>query len=329
MSQNYSKEKAIAIESVRTASMICRSVQSSITLGVLEKKDRSPVTIADFASQAVICRALEQSFPDDPIIGEEDSSQLRSPEQAPFLKRILDELHTIDPAASPQDVCSWIDRGNAFETSERFWTLDPIDGTKGFLRQRQYAVALALIVNEQVQVAVLGCPNLARKSEQQSESGVIFYAVRGAGSYVIPLDGEPSESRIFVSDTKQAMRARFCESVKSGHSSHGRSAQVAQRLGMTEESIRIDSQAKYAIVARGEADIYMRLPTRADYIEKIWDHAAGVLLTEQAGGTVTDLFGKPIEWNHGRELTANTGIIATNGFLHDSVLQALRQVFGR
>ena len=303
-------------------------MQSSITQGVLKKKDQSPVTIADFASQAVICRALEQSFPDDPIIGEEDSSHLQSQEQAPFLKRILDEIHTIDPAATLQDVCSWIDRGNAEKTSERFWTLDPIDGTKGFLRQGQYAVALALIVDEQVQVAVLGCPNLALNLEQQSECGAIFCAVRGAGSCVIPLDAEPSETTILVSKTQEATQARFCESVESGHSSHGRSAQVAQWLGMTQESIRLDSQAKYAIVARGEADIYMRLPTRADYIEKIWDHAAGVLLVEEAGGTVTDLYGKPIAWNHGRELAANTGIIAANGYLHGSVLEALRQVFG-
>ena len=125
--------------------MICRSVQASITQGVLEKKDRSPVTIADLASQAVICRALEQSFPEDPIIGEEDSSQLQSQEQAPFLRRILDEINTIDPAATRQDVCGWIDRGNAEKTSERFWALDPIDGTKGFLRQGHYAIALALI----------------------------------------------------------------------------------------------------------------------------------------------------------------------------------------
>ena len=328
MSHQFSKEKTIAIEAVRTASRICRSVQASITEGVLEKKDRSPVTIADFASQAVICRSLEQSFPDDPIIGEEDSSQLQRPEQASFLKRILDEIHSIDPAATSQDVCGWIDRGNALETSERFWTLDPVDGTKGFLRQGQYAIALALIVNQQVQIAVLGCPNLALNSELQSERGAIFCAVRGAGSCVIPLDGDPSESSILVSNTKQAMHARFCESVESGHSSHGRSAQVAQLLGMTAESIRLDSQAKYAIVARGEADIYMRLPTRADYIEKIWDHAAGVLLVEEAGGRVSDLYGKPIEWNHGRELSANTGIIAANAFLHDSVLQALRDVFG-
>ena len=78
----------------------------------------------------------------------------------------------------------------------------------------------------------------------------------------------------------------------------------------------MDSQAKYAVVARGEADIYLRLPTRADYREKIWDHAAGALIVAEAGGVVTDITGRPLEFNHGRELAANRGVIVTNGRLH-------------
>ena len=86
----------------------------------------------------------------------------------------------------------------------------------------------------------------------------------------------------------------------------------------------MDSQAKYGVVARGEAEIYLRMPTRADYREKIWDHAAGALIVEEAGGTVTDIRGRPLEFHHGRELTANRGVIVTNGRLHARVLKALR-----
>jgi HAL2 family 3'(2'),5'-bisphosphate nucleotidase len=116
---------------------------------------------------------------------------------------------------------------------------------------------------------------------------------------------------------------RFCESVESGHSAHGDAASVADRLGITAAPLRMDSQAKYAVVARGEADIYLRLPTRADYREKIWDHAAGALIVSEAGGTVTDIRGKPLEFHHGRELVANRGVIVTNGRLHDRVLAAI------
>ena len=66
------------------------------------------------------------------------------------------------------------------------------------------------------------------------------------------------------------------------------------------------------------------MPTRADYREKIWDHAAGALIVEEAGGTVTDITGRPLEFHHGRELSANRGVIATNGRLHKRVIEVMR-----
>ena len=90
----------------------------------------------------------------------------------------------------------------------------------------------------------------------------------------------------------------------------------------------MDSQAKYGIVARGEAEIYLRMPTRADYREKIWDHAAGALIVEEAGGTVTDIMGRPLDFHHGRELSANRGVIVTNGRCHARVLEASRSRAG-
>ncbi|MDX1429115.1 MAG: inositol monophosphatase family protein, partial [Rhodothermales bacterium] len=77
---------------------------------------------------------------------------------------------------------------------------------------------------------------------------------------------------------------------------------------------------------RGDAEIYMRLPTRADYVEKIWDHAAGMLVVEEAGGQVTDIDGKRLDFSHGDGLAENSGVIATNGKLHDAVIEALREV---
>ena len=88
------------------------------------------------------------------------------------------------------------------------------------------------------------------------------------------------------------------------------------------------SQAKYAALAAGCAEIQLRLlsPTRLDYKEKIWDHAAGALVLEEAGGRVTDLYGAPLDFTRGRMLTANTGLLATNGAVHDAALAAVRQV---
>ena len=174
---------------------------------------------------------------------------------------------------------------------DRFWTLDPIDGTKGFLRGEQYAVALALIVGGEVVVAALACPQLDARPSRRREAnersgpdsaGAIFTAVkakeRSDGRQSHPRASSRRPSRLRVNDTEDPAEVRFCESVESGHSAHGDSAGLAQRLGITGPPLRMDSQAKYAVVARGEAEIYLRLPTRAEYREKIWDHAAGALI---------------------------------------------------
>ncbi|GIS58235.1 MAG: hypothetical protein CM1200mP2_04600 [Planctomycetaceae bacterium] len=71
-------------------------------------------------------------------------------------------------------------------------------------------------------------------------------------------------------------RKRLCESVEAGHSAHDRSEVIGGTLGLQAEPVRLDSQAKYATVADGGAEIYLRLPVDAKYQEKIWDHAAGV-----------------------------------------------------
>ena len=77
----------------------------------------------------------------------------------------------------------------AQEYSDRFWTLDPIDGTKGFLRSQQYAIALALIVDGEIVVAALGCPNLICCCRTQRQTGIIYTAVKGEGTFAVSLEG--------------------------------------------------------------------------------------------------------------------------------------------
>ncbi len=324
----FEPELSVGLAAVRIAAQICQKVQRQISLDKLDKQDKSPVTIADFASQAAVCRVLTGAFPNDVIVGEEDSAELKTPENAGFLDRVCAELAAVGIKGSADEVCGWIDCG-AGHSGRRFWTLDPIDGTKGFLRGEQYAISLALIVDGQITVAILGCPNLPLDPNQPDQAGSLFFAVRGAGAFVLPIQGgsldRRSARRVNVSGASQWADARLCESVESGHSSHSRSEQIAQSLGIVQPPVRLDSQAKYAVVARGEADIYLRLPTRKDYREKIWDHAGGVLVVEEAGGRVTDVTGKPLDFTHGRELTMNSGVVVSNGRLHDGLIDALRQ----
>jgi HAL2 family 3'(2'),5'-bisphosphate nucleotidase len=331
MSHRYEREQAEAIKAVVQAGRLCRAVRAEVKPGVLDKKDRSPVTVADFGSQAIIGRSLEASFPGDPIIAEEDSAELQEPANAPILARVVhhvrSDLHDQGSDPSPDRVCGWIDRGKDQGYCDRFWTLDPIDGTKGFLRNEQYAIALALVVEGKVVVAVLACPNLVAEATTTSDRvGVVFTAAAGQGAIAMPMDDDPaggSWRAIRVSDRNDAATARFCESVEAGHSDQGDSAAIAAHLGIVSPPIRLDSHAKYGVVARGAAEVYLRMPTSTNYREKIWDHAAGSLIVQEAGGVVTDINGRVLEFHHGRELTANRGVVAANRHFHDRVLEAL------
>lgn len=322
----YDSELQAGLNAVRQAAAVCRSVQSSITPDALEKKDKSPVTVADYASQALICRVLQQSFPDDPVIGEEGAEELRQPAGAEFLDRITAECAAVGVEATDVEVCDWIDRGGLQEYRPRFWTLDPIDGTKGFLRKDQYAISLSLIIEGQIRVGILGCPNMPLDADKpDGDRGILAWAVSGHGSFAQHLDNpEGPAEKLCVSVTDQSTEARFCESVESGHSSHDWSGLIARQLGITREPFRIDSQCKYLAVAMGDADIYLRLPTRKGYQEKIWDHAGGVIVVQEAGGTVTDIHGTPPEFHHGSTLAQNQGMVVTNGKFHDAVVAAVR-----
>ena len=91
----------------------------------------------------------------------------------------------------------------------------------------------------------------------------------------------------------------------------------------------MDSQAKYASIARGAGDIYLRLPVRKDYEEKIWDHAAGDLIVREAGGEVTDVEGRRLDFGRGRTLKGNVGVVAARREVHGRVLEGVREVLSK
>lgn len=313
-----------AIAAVVDAARACRRIQADIALDPLSKDDRSPVTVADFAAQAIVSLHLAEADARIPLVGEEDAAALRSPTEAERRRRVCAVVGEVTGVGDEAKVLGAIDRGvYGGGPTGRHWTLDPIDGTKGFLRGDQYAVALALIEDGAVRLGVLGCPNL----DHGGATGAVFWAARGEGAHARALDGGAA-SRLAVVEGADPREARFCESVESGHSAHGWSARVAEKLGVVQPPYRIDSQCKYAAVARGDAGIYLRLPTKPGYVEKIWDHAAGCVIVEEAGGRVTDIAGAPLDFSRGRLLEGNRGIVATNGALHDAVLAAVAAAGG-
>src|SRR5262245_28723645 len=323
----YCREKQVAVEAVRRAALLCTAVRADmVDTAFLQKDDKSPVTVADFGAQALVCQSLSAAFPQDAIVAEEDAADLRKPEHAGLLDVVAHYVRGAGLDATRRQICDWIDAGSN-RVADRYWTLDPIDGTKGFLRDDQYAIALALVEDGEVKVGALACPALPMAMNRPtSEKGVLFVAVRGEGAQIAPLRGG-TLAPIRVMATANGAGLRFVESVESGHGNQHLQKTIAHAVGITTPSLRMDSQAKYGAVARGDAALYLRLPSPAspNYYEKIWDHGAGSIIVEEAGGCVTDMYGKPLDFTQGPKLRANRGVVVSNGSLHAAVIDALVQ----
>jgi len=282
------------------------------------------------------------AFPDDPIVAEEDAAEIREESSVLLRDRIVELANeALTEDLQLEDIPAWgigpgktrsvdelldaIDRGNHNGgPTGRMWTIDPIDGTKGFLRGEQYAVCLALIVNAQVQLSVIGCPNLPIDfSKPDGPRGCIFVAVRGQGAEQLALTS--SEPTPFTIPSFTLATLNFLESAEAAHSSHSFSDRVSSILKITSPPIRMDSQAKYCCLARGDGGVYLRMPTGRGYQEKIWDHAPGSLLVEEAGGIITNSLGKPLDFGLGRTLGENFGIIGAGKEVHAEVLDAVQK----
>lgn len=320
-----SPELITGIQAIRMASRLCQRVRSDFNKNIsIQKSDRTPVTVADYGAQAIICKMIRERFPKDSIVAEEDSKDLRKPTHTEILKQVTHFVNLLIPNSSPQEVCSWIDFSSNSIT-DRFWTLDPIDGTKGYIRGDQYAIALALIENGVVRLGLLACPNLYRiKDNPEGVRGCLFFGIRGKGAFQMEMEGGRREI-LSVSNIENPKEALLTESVEPDHADHLFHQRVAQFLNIQKPPLKMDSQAKYGLVARGEATLYLRVPSPSepDYKEKIWDHAAGSILVEEAGGRVSDISGSPLDFSCGIRLEKNRGILVSNGILHEMVLKAL------
>jgi 3'(2'), 5'-bisphosphate nucleotidase len=324
----YSPEARFAIESVRQASYLVRQVQGELASLTLSKSDFSPVTVGDFAAQALVGFLLGKSFPEDVLVAEEDSASLCAPGQEGLLDLVTGYMDRFVNGARPEQVCSWIDRGGG-RPSSRFWTLDPIDGTKGYLRGDQYAIALALIEHGQVQLGVLGCPNLSDAYRpDRGGPGTVVVAARGEGTWTTSMASALEYDPLTVSTRQDPAQARLLRSFEARHTNVSNLDRLVKALAIQANPVLMDSQAKYAVLASGKADVLIRLLSskKPNYREKIWDQAAGSIIVEEAGGRVSDLHGKPLDFSTGRELLNNRGVLVTNGCLHDAFLEALTRM---
>lgn len=328
---DYELERTIARNAARLAGQLCLAVRQEMLGGSpdearIEKAGREPVTVADYGAQAIVLHHIAEHFPGDGTIAEERAAEFNGLASDEQQSQVVDHVgRLLRRTVTTADVQQWLDFGRGQEVS-RIWTVDPIDGTKGFLRGDQFAVAVALLVDGEPVVGALACPVMPYDPEQpDAGSGVVAVAVKGQGGVLESFDGADSRP-LKGSPVAEASQGRTVESVESGHTDHSFSAQAFASAGLGGGVVRMDSQAKYVAVADQRAEVYLRNSRGKDYREKIWDHAAGVLIVNEAGGRVTDLNGNLLDFSLGERLEQNQGILATNGHLHDALLQAIKSV---
>ncbi|OMP04578.1 Inositol monophosphatase [Corchorus olitorius] len=366
----YGKELDLAVRIVHMACSLCQKVQrrllSTASDQVLAKDDDSPVTIADWSVQASVSWLLSEFLEGQnvSIVAEEDAQTLSKSDAANLLAAVVDTvnecladaprygLRSPKKALGTSQILEAIRRCNSTGgTRGRHWVLDPVDGTLGFVRGDQYAVALALIEDGKLVLGVLGCPNYPMKKELLNynhqrhqtlprsprpsniwEKGCVMYARRGSGqAWMQPLiHGDmkfewPNSARLVqVSPVDDPSLATFCEPVEKANSNHSFTAGLASSMGLRKKPMRVHSMVKYAAIARGDAEIFIKF-ARSGYKEKIWDHAAGVVIIEEAGGVVTDAGGRPLDFSRGVYLEGlDRGIIACSGLaLHEKIIGAV------
>lgn len=315
-----------ALDALRAACRVCRAVSSG-TITSVTKSDDSPVTVADLASQAVIVSRLRAALGEVVIVGEESADALRSDQS--LAEKVVDAARVAWPDANLESVIAAIDSGSGRPDGGSYWTLDPIDGTKGFVRREQYAVCLAYVEGGKPTVGLLGCPNLPRDQNAALDAAApdgSIYVVEGDDAVrelavdesLTPPDGNP----VPVAGALQGELV-VTISVESGHTRQDHVAQLLERLGRPSRTVRCDSQAKYALVARGQAHVYLRVPTKPDRHEMVWDHASGVAIAQRTGMRVTDLRGATLDFSTPPHLTRNFGILCAHPDVHGELLAAI------
>ncbi|XP_057830880.2 PAP-specific phosphatase HAL2-like isoform X2 [Cryptomeria japonica] len=366
----YDRELEIARRAVHLACALCQRVQDRLLKNEEKantKNDSSFVTVADWSVQTVISWVLSQYFGEEHIsmIAEEDTQALTGRDGNELLQGVVSTVNECLSEAvtfgldSPLkslgtlDVLNAINKGNSKGgPTGRHWVLDPVDGTLGFVRGDQYAVALAMIEDGEVVLGVLGCPNYPMRREWLNyhhryyrlmsklyppgsgvwSKGCVISAQKGSGQAwmeplvndIIKLGLSTLARPVTVSSIDDPALATFCEPVEKENSSHSFTEGLAHSLGLRNHPLRVYSMAKYAAIARGDAEIFMKF-ARAGYKEKVWDHAAGVLIIQEAGGVVTDAGGSPLDFSKGIYLEGlDRGIIACCGpQIHEKIIAAV------
>ncbi len=307
---------------VAEASVVCREVRRrDDDPARLTKADDSPVTVADFAAQAVVLRRLTDALGPVAVVAEESTGALQ---RAPALRaKVCEAVRIVWPDASEDDVLGAIDLGGAEPPSTGpWWALDPIDGTKGFVRGEQFAICLGRIEDGVPTFAAMGCPHLSVDPEAPAtevDRRGALYMTDGRVVTVASVEA-PAKTMAVAPSTVGHDPAIVARSFESGHTKVDEIQRIMDAAGLAFTELAVDSQVKYALVASGRADVYLRRPHDPSRRDPVWDHAAGVSLVTATGRVATDIEGKALDWTAGATLANNMGILCAPPSLHQRLV---------
>lgn len=347
MDTPYAKELLIAQLAVQRASLATKKVLAAIDQGALSKDDSSPVTIADFAAQALLISAIHHNFPSDTFVGEEAADLLReNPSIQSQVWDLVTSTHLNDPESesllstpkAASEMLDVIDLGcGAGGREGRVWVLDPVDGTAAFMRGQQYAVNLALLEDGEEKIGVLGCPNLnldggkVRGDCVDKEGyGLMLSAVRGQGSVTRPISSgalQPASKIQKLSDGAGKRELCWIDCVASTTNDLEKSRKIAERLGASWPGTDLwSSLMRYVALTVGGDNIHVHIPKKRTRKMPVWDHAGGHLIFQEVGGKMTDLNGKEFDFGMGRSLDGNYGRIAAPPGLHSEIAKMAEEL---
>ncbi len=299
---------------------------------VQTKDDLSPVTLADFGAQILVSHWLCENFAGEPLIAEETLKSLPENNRNNFIERLKEVLSIFLPEITDKKIVDYINLNSSSTSEKSYWVLDPLDGTKGFLRGDQYAISLGHVDDGVVDLGILACPrlNLSHLFDEQEnqQKGCVFVAKKGEGAWVQISEISKDYIPIHVSECREPTTAKLLRSYESRHTDIEKTNLFIEKLGI-KEFVLMDSQAKYGLLACGMGEIILRFPPKDNpgYREKIWDHAGGVVILQEAGGRVTDIFGKSFIYDGNSLLNNSVGVFASNGYLHEIGLRYLREIW--
>ncbi|MFN0110305.1 MAG: 3'(2'),5'-bisphosphate nucleotidase CysQ [Blastocatellia bacterium] len=193
-------------------------------------------------------------------------------------------------------------------TNDRVWMVDPMDGTKQFIEKLdEFAVMIGLAVKGEPKVGVVYNPATDR----------MFYAAPGSGAFV---EEKLTTKRLHVSGLTDS--TKMVAAMSRSHHSPTVDA-IRQRLGSTGEVRSGSVGLKLGLICEGQAHLYIHNGAKTNQ----WDTCGPEAILREAGGRITDTSGNPMEYNTNHVRNMN-GIIATNGPLHDQVVEATKAVLG-